>query len=382
MGQALQVFPNQSLVPHCHARVRGRKSRLRSSSRPNHTNSWSSDCRGRWFWCHCWLVHHCRLCGSACEASTVSGNGRSDVCHCCSARTSHRRRIHRESDVAMGTRIILLTCGRLRADKVPVLLHQSADRWSGGHRHLFVLQAAHERKASASDAQRKAAAIRSRRRSFDDEPAHFIHSRTPIWWSDASLEQRHSHWLVDRLRNHPCCLCRLGNVPKRICHDRTTTGELASAFRPLCKRTLTRKSVHRTLYLDRISVSDLLQRIIFCHTLLPSHLLPERPQYQSDRIRSQNARPDRSSYHWRHCARICVYQDWDRAIVLDRGRRARYHRLWPVVYYGRHDYYRQMDRVPDPGWLRSWCHHSGCSAECASPSPIRRLVAGNRHHQL
>ena len=151
---------------------------------------------------------------------------------------------------------------------------------------------------------------------------------------------------------------------------------------PLCKRTLSRASVHAKLYLDRIIVPDLLQRILFRYTLLPSNLLPKRPRHQSDRVRSQDARLDHASYHWRHRTRVCFYQDRDRAIVLDRWRWPWYHRLWSLVHHGRHNLYRQVDRIPSSCWLCSRYHHSSCSAECTSPSPVTGLVPGHRHHQL
>ena len=107
-----------------------------------------------------------------------------------------------------------------------MLLHQSTHRRASGHHHLFLLQASHEREASASNAQRKAPAVGSRRRSSNDELAPFLHTRTPIWRSNASVEQQRRHWLVGRLRRHPRGFHRLGDVPKRICHDRTTPRKL------------------------------------------------------------------------------------------------------------------------------------------------------------
>ena len=72
-------------------------------------------------------------------------------------------------------------------------------------------------------------------------------------------------------------------------------------------RTLTMMPVYGTLHLDRLILPDLLQRLLFRHTLLPSHLLSERPRRQSNRIRCQNARLDHSPHVCRHRTRICVH---------------------------------------------------------------------------
>lgn len=74
-------------------------------------------------------------------------------------------------------------------DQLSVLLHQSTHRWSSRYYHIFLFQASHEREASASKPQRKAPAVGSCWRSSDDELAYLLHTGTPIWRSNASLEQ-------------------------------------------------------------------------------------------------------------------------------------------------------------------------------------------------